>query len=506
MRRFILGLGLLSFVAGSAVSSDGLRVAAWNISNYSGGNTAAITTAVYGTFTGHEFAPDVILLQEMTSASAVSSLVSALNLGLGEPGEWVAAPFFGGSSGGLNTALVYRESRLDLVAATLLWSGSASQQPRNIVRYDLRLEGYGSDEALISMYPVHMKAGSSSDDQQRRLLEAQRIRENAETLPAGRHFILGGDTNTQSSSQPGYVELVGVQANNAGRFFDPIAAPGSWNNSSAYRNIHTQDPVGGGGMDDRHDQLLSSATLGDGEGLEYIGAFGQPWDLSRWDDPAHSYRCWGNDGSSFNLALRTDGNVAVGAVIAQSLRTLGGASGHLPVFMDLRVPARVGSDLAIDFGTVEVGAAAEATLGVFNAGDTALWGVGGVGDLGYTLSAPAGFSAPAGSFSEAAGGGLNTHLITMDTSTPGVFAGTLLVLSNDPEEPVRAVSLTGEVVGASCAADLAAPFGVLDLADINAFTAGFLGQDPIADLAPPSGVLDLADINAFVDSFASGCP
>ena len=56
-----------------------------------------------------------------------------------------------------------------------------------------------------------------------------------------------------------------------------------------------------------------------------------------------------------------------------------------------------------------------------------------------------------------------------------------------------------------CPADLAAPFGVLDLADIGAFIAGFTGQDPIADLAAPFGVFDLADIGAFVQAFTTQC-
>jgi hypothetical protein len=55
-------------------------------------------------------------------------------------------------------------------------------------------------------------------------------------------------------------------------------------------------------------------------------------------------------------------------------------------------------------------------------------------------------------------------------------------------------------------ADIAEPFGVLDLADISAFVQGFTTQDPIADLAPPAGVWDLADISAFVGSFLGGCP
>jgi DNA-binding beta-propeller fold protein YncE len=55
-------------------------------------------------------------------------------------------------------------------------------------------------------------------------------------------------------------------------------------------------------------------------------------------------------------------------------------------------------------------------------------------------------------------------------------------------------------------ADVASPFDVLDLADVQAFIAGFLSQDPIADLAPPTGVFDLADLQAFVAAFNAGCP
>ena len=55
-------------------------------------------------------------------------------------------------------------------------------------------------------------------------------------------------------------------------------------------------------------------------------------------------------------------------------------------------------------------------------------------------------------------------------------------------------------------ADLAEPFGILDLGDISAFVGGFTTADPIADLAEPFGVFDLADISAFVSAFSAGCP
>ncbi len=60
-------------------------------------------------------------------------------------------------------------------------------------------------------------------------------------------------------------------------------------------------------------------------------------------------------------------------------------------------------------------------------------------------------------------------------------------------------------VTACSPADLAEPFGLLDLADINAFTTGFVAMDPIADLNT-DGLFDLGDINIFVTSFLAGCP
>jgi hypothetical protein len=62
------------------------------------------------------------------------------------------------------------------------------------------------------------------------------------------------------------------------------------------------------------------------------------------------------------------------------------------------------------------------------------------------------------------------------------------------------------IPGGCNAADIAAPFGVLDLGDISAFIGAFLAGEPAADLAPPAGVFDLADLSAFVNAFVGGCP
>jgi hypothetical protein len=63
----------------------------------------------------------------------------------------------------------------------------------------------------------------------------------------------------------------------------------------------------------------------------------------------------------------------------------------------------------------------------------------------------------------------------------------------------------GDVNPGCNAADLAEPYGVLDLADINAFVVAFTTQDPAGDLNG-DGIYDLSDITDFVSAFTGGCP
>ncbi|MEM7754660.1 MAG: FG-GAP repeat protein [Planctomycetota bacterium] len=60
---------------------------------------------------------------------------------------------------------------------------------------------------------------------------------------------------------------------------------------------------------------------------------------------------------------------------------------------------------------------------------------------------------------------------------------------------------------ASCnPADLAPPFGITDLDDVDAFINAFVASEPLADLVPPFGIVDLQDVDAFITAFLAGCP
>lgn len=342
MRRGgVIALTVLAALAGA----DTLRVATWNVSLFDGTDAtqnAGIQTAVYGVFSGRSFRPDVVFAQEIQSATAANTFKNLLNTASGSTGDWAVS--FGsltGTNATSDTAMFYRTSKINSVSTNLvLAAGGTSANPRDVWRFDFSVIGNAATTEKFAVYNSHYKSGSTTDDQNRRLIEADAIRSNANGLASNYQIMAVGDFNMQSSNQAAYQSLVASAAQNRGRFFDPINTPGSWNGSSAFRFVHTQDPTGTGGMDDRHDQILMGSGFGDGVGTEYDGVWQQAYSTTTWDDANHSYRVWGNDGTSFNSSLTVTGNAMVGATIAQALKDAATPSGgHLPVFADINYQA-----------------------------------------------------------------------------------------------------------------------------------------------------------------------
>ncbi|MGP1347992.1 MAG: hypothetical protein ACTS3F_15155 [Phycisphaerales bacterium] len=473
----------------------------WNVTNYSSGRIDAFGTSIYAEFEGRSMSPDVFVGQEFLSQSGVNNFLAILNSAPGTPGDWAAAPFQNGAD--TDNAFFYRTSKIEFLGMTVVSQGSpAPNHPRDVNRYDIRPVGYASDEAVIAIYSSHMKAGSGSADQARRLVEAQEIRSDAESLNPAWNIMLGGDFNIQSSNQGAYQWMVGSQANNDGRLFDPIATPGSWNNNGSYRFVHTQDPAGAGGMDDRHDQLLICADLLDGQGLDYIGAFPIPYSTTTWDDPNHSYRSWGNDGTSFDQSLRIAGNTMVGAEIAQALVTTTNGQGHLPVFLDLRLPAAIAGPATINIGTIEVGTPVELAFEITHAGDTGLWGTNGLEALEYAMNASPGLDVPGGVFELPAGASL-MHTLIVDTSEPGFVNGVIEIASNALDQPTLTIPVLGEIVEPTiCPADLTRD-GVVDSDDLGILLGAF-GSGSAGDINGDSET-DSDDLGILLSFFGTPC-
>jgi hypothetical protein len=488
-------LAACASLAPAGVAFAQLRVLEWNVTNWSSDDVsargAAFQTAIYGvvpaglTLAGQSLSPDVIILQEIEEGAgtggtaAVNAFVNLLNTASGSPGDWVAAPYVF-NQGDTGNALLYRSSKITNVGPTITLGtlgvdvgSGATQSPRDNQRWRVRLAGYSAAAAELYIYSGHFKAGSLSSDQARREPEGLRIREDANALPAGAHFLLGADMNVQSSTQVAYDYLTGTSAApgdirqpSSGRFFDPINRPGTWENNVAFRNIHTQEPSSA--MDSRHDQILISASLRDGAGLSYLpaqagGSIFSPFRSpganpgQEWFDPNHSYRAWGNDGESYNAPLRTGANTQVGSAIAQALITSVAGGGHLPVYLDLQVPAKLGAPTGtINFGTVAQGSTATQSIQITNAANIAFSRTGngwGIEPLNFTFTPTAGFSVVGGNgpfvrTATAPPAAATTFTISMNTAAVGPVNGTLTIASNDPDVPTRVLTLSGTVEAA----------------------------------------------------------
>ncbi len=509
MKNTLASLTTILAFTGTLVAADGIRVVTWNITYYDGTRSDQIGTVCYGTWEGKQLDPDIICLQEMTGRVPTLQFVQALNQAPGSPSDWAAAPIYTNPGGGLHTALVYRTSKLQFVEAELVAAGGGSpQQPRNVVRFDMRAIGYDEEASMLSFFPLHYKAGYSPSDLARKLVESEIVRSHIETLPEDRHIILGADLNIRHSTDPAYEELNGIIPN-TGVLWDPISAPGTWNNNSSFRNIHTQDPTGGGGMDDRLDQILLSPSLLNNRGFNYDGAFPTPWDLSTTEDPNHSHRAWGNDGTRYNQSMRVEGNQMVGTEIAQAIADLADPDGHIPVYLDLDVAPRirvVGETQ--DLGPIRFDEARTVLLRVGNDGDLTLWGSEGISPLKYSFTTTGFVEIPYGDFESLAGTQLQNHLLTLNADhypEPGEYVEKIVIVSDDPGTPSLETSLRFEISGCN-PADLASPLGDFDFFDVSAFLCAYISMDTKADLAAPFDEFNFFDVSAFLELFGVGCP
>jgi len=163
----------------------------------------------------------------------------------------------------------------------------------------------------------------------------------------------------------------------------------------------------------------------------------------------------------------------------------------------------------VNFGSIGVSTVVEITIPVhaleatpgFTAGSTITL-LSSSGDASaFTVTPPSGVI-QAGTSGDivvsaelAASGAFNAEFTLQAADDPGI----------EGAAPRSTLSITAIASAGPCVADIAPPFDVLDLTDIDTFVAAFVASDLTADVAAPFGVLDVSDIDAFIVSFLSGC-
>lgn len=421
--RFAAILALLIL----ATPAHALRVVDWNVLNYPG-NTGPARDPLYRTVLA-PLGVDILVTEEQVSQAGATEFLNSLNTM--EPGQWAGAAFVPG--GDTQAAMFYKPAKVQFLGQRAFYPNAANLL-RQINVYRFKPVGYSSDAAEFDVYAVHLKASTGSTNVAQRLAEATGLRDSLNLLPAGTHVLVMGDYNFYTGLEGGMQRLVENQVNNIGRLYDPLGLENvTWQDNTSMQIAWTQSPcktgdtgcasgAATGGLDDRFDLILPTYAFNDGAGLELVPG---------------SYATVGNDGLHHNNSIMDPPTIPEGATYAAALH---GSSDHMPVRVDLRLPAIFSATTSpIAFGTVITGAPAAQSLSVTN-------GVAAPGEaLQYSYAAPAGFSAPAGTIVLAAGAS-SVDGLAMDTSTPGAKAGNLVVSSNAVDAFSTSIALSGAVL------------------------------------------------------------
>lgn len=453
-----------------------LRVVTWNLWQYPA--TALSTRQPHFRTVMPLLDPDILITQEMnTQAGADSFLINVLNVY--EPGQWTGTWRNVGAGEGVGYFWKPALVTIDGVATLTNTPG-----PRLFGVGRATPVGYSAASAKFLIYNLHLKAGTT--DSTTRRLESGFLRTSylnvTPPIASAGNFLVGGDFNMEAGgvvggfNEGGYTRLVESTNDDDGRCRDPLTSAfywsALWSDNSAFAYGHTQSPcfncpiggMSGGGMDDRFDMWLSSYSLQDGEGLDYVAALA-PGQLS------YPF-VFGNDGARCcNGEVNSGGgNGSVGLEVANALFN---CSDHLPVVITLQLPARIVADSQLDFGDAIVGGAPTVNLSVGN-------GVTLPGDeLDYSLVAPVGFTAPGGGFQRVAGSAAALHAIGMLTASSGVKSGTLVVTTDDPDSLSKNVLLSGRVLEhATGSLDSAATVQMMDL-DLGEHESGMFPDSAV---------------------------
>ncbi len=268
-----------------AAASDSLKVATYNILNYSGSTrTEYLRTVASG------LNADVLIVQEILSQEAVDSFtVSVLQ------NRYETIAFHDGYDS--DNHIFYKAEKVEFLGDNYI-----ATELRDIAEYILLIK---SNSDTLRIFSVHLKASSGSDNEQKRLAECTELVNHVSVLSTESKYIVVGDMNFYDSDEPGYQKLME-------KFRDPISSPGNWHNNGDFASLHTQSPrveqFGGGasgGMDDRFDFILVSEAL-----VEKVAE--------------NSYQAFENDGQYFNLSINDGRDTPIADALYYG-------SDHLPV-------------------------------------------------------------------------------------------------------------------------------------------------------------------------------
>jgi endonuclease/exonuclease/phosphatase family metal-dependent hydrolase len=420
----------VSLAASCALAHAQLRIVDYNTSGARTGLDTVLAAIGAENVNGIAKPLDIISLQEQaTSGADTATIVGMLNSLYGA-GTYASTTLLGASTGAGTQTIVYNTKSVQLVGQALVGTATGTGQTRQALRAEFQPIGYDSSSDFY-IYADHFKASDDATSANRRNIEAQAVRANADALGAGQNIIYTGDFNVYRSTEAMWTTMT---ASGNGQAIDPINKVGNWHGSpGSFLTALTQSPVttaryGGqttGGLDDRFDFQLVTSALMDSEGLAVITS---------------SYHTFGNDGSVAVNADISTASVAslqsrlTGYTTAQAsavITALGTASDHLPVVADYQLPAKMGVAVGSTPARIIKGANTSASVTVSNTANVIA--ASGADELDYTVTGGGAASGTVTGTDLALGGG-NTYQLTLRSDVIGAQSG--LVSVHSPSQGV----------------------------------------------------------------------
>jgi hypothetical protein len=332
MRSRSVLLLLLLLLPGALAAQTTLRVMDYNLLNFPEPNPPGKQDTLAKILAYHPV--DLLICEEIrTEAGAELVLDQSLNVS-GETrfsmAQWEPMHSDPGADYDLQQIIYYDHNKF-----TLKEQGYLLTYVRDLNWYTLYVNdddlAVTHDTTFLTVFAVHLKAGSESWNANERDGMAQVLVDFLPTLPPDRHVIVAGDMNLYSGFEDAFQTL--INAGNAIVLEDPVNTIGGWSGNSFYSAVHTQSTResaiysdgAGGGLDDRFDIALCSSNLMDpGERLHVIDG---------------TYRPLGNSGDCFNQNVTDCSTVLTPFAVLRSLYYM---SDHLPLVFDLGFDGYVG--------------------------------------------------------------------------------------------------------------------------------------------------------------------
>lgn len=328
----LLLLILLLLISLKVSAQDSLRILQYNLLNYGNYSTFCnnvnnnhITKEGYlRTIIGY-VKPDIFTVNELSSVNAYHDRLLAEVMNSDGRSYYKRTPATNIAGSDIINMMVYDSTKLALHSMQVI-----QLNVRDINLYRLYYKSnklITGDTIFLNCIVAHLKAGDSNSDAQLRGVMAANVMNWLQTNALPGNYLLMGDFNVYTSTEPSYQYFTSSTAG-AFQFFDPVNAPGEWNNNIDFAAYHTQSVTtsggcqAGGGMDDRFDFILATDEIMEGSmKVRYKQG---------------SYKAVGQDGNHFNQSITNLPNVTVPLDV---LNALGRASDHMPVTMVLEVEA-----------------------------------------------------------------------------------------------------------------------------------------------------------------------